>query len=162
MPLYVPILPVRTVSASYQRPADSIAYSPLDVVGAASAVWSFPGIGAAGTHVVIVGAALRVDVGAVPAGMSTFRLHLYNASPASPLADNAPYNLSVADRASYLSYIDLGAPTDLGDTLFSQTYPVTLPLPLLGTGLFGYLQTVGGFPPPSGTIKTVRLTAIPA
>lgn len=84
-------------------------------------------------------------VNAVQSGETSYRLHLYNVTPPSALADNAPWDLPAGDRASYLGYLDLGTPVDVGASLHVQTAHVNKQVTIPGTGLWGYLQTIGAF-----------------
>jgi hypothetical protein len=151
------------------RPSNTTGYTALDVIGVAdanvaanagSAILSFVTIGPVGGIVRILAADLLINLAAVTAGMTTFRLHLYNAAPTAIL-DNAGYDLVAGDRAAYLGYIDIAAPTDLGSTLYSQVINgTTLPHVKLAAGsstLYGILQTIGAFTPTSGETYQVRL-----
>jgi hypothetical protein len=150
-----------TAQTSTTRPSNTTAYIAGDVCGAAAAAIEFASIGPAAGHIIITDADLRVDVTAVPAGMTSFRLHLYNVTPPSALADNAVWDLPAGDRASYLGYIDLGSPVDVGATLFVQSGTINKKLKMgTTTSLFGYLVTNGGFTPSSATVKTIRLNAM--
>lgn len=143
---------------SITRPADVTAYAAGDVVGATLAAITFADVGPDFGVVSIADADLRIDVAAVPAGMTSFRLHLYNVAPPSALADNAAWDLPAGDRASYLGYIDLGSPVDVGATLFVQTTGVgAKTIQLKTSSVFGYLVTNGGFTPSSAAVKTIRL-----
>jgi hypothetical protein len=126
------------------RPANTTAYTAGDVVGGAIA---FSGIGPFGGDILITSAALRINVAAIPAGMTSFRLHLYDATPPSALADNAPWDLPAGDRANYLGYIDLGSPADVGSTLYVQADQINRQIRLRTADLHGYLATNGGFTP---------------
>jgi hypothetical protein len=129
------------------RPANTTAYTAGDVVGATAAVWTFPNMGPAAGHVLLTTADLRIDVTAIPTGMTSFRLHLYNVTPASALADNAAWDLPAGDRTGYQGYIDLGSPADLGSTLYVQVDQINKQVELASadTTLYGYLVTNGGF-----------------
>ena len=146
------------------RPANVIAYTAGDVCGEALAAITFPNTGPANGSIIITDADLRVDVAAIPAGMTSFRLHLYNATPPSALADNAVWDLPAGDRAAYLGYIDIGAPLDVGSTLYVQTDGLPPRVYRMGasTSLFGYLVTNSAFTPSSATVKTVRINAVGA
>jgi hypothetical protein len=97
--------------------------------------------------VTITSAELEIDVAAIPASMTSFRLYLYSVTPPSALADNAAWDLPAGDRASFLGYIDLGTPADLGSTLYVRTNGINAQFKLGGTSLFGYLVTNGAFTP---------------
>jgi hypothetical protein len=137
------------------RPANTTAYAAGDVVGG---VIAFTGAGPFGAHCIITGAALQIDVTAVPSGMTSFRLHLYSATPPSALADNAAWTFTASDRAVYLGYIDLGSPALQGTGLYCQIDGVNHQV-LLGvtSSLFGYLVTNGGYTP-----AAVSETYVPA
>jgi len=142
------------------RPANATAYTAGDVVGGAI---TFSAVGPAGGRSVRVNtASLRINVAAVPSGMTTFRLYLYSVTPPSAIADNSPFDLPSGDRASFLGYVDLGTPADLGATLYSQTQP-EVHLPLAGADVYGYLVTAGGFTPAGNSevyVPTLRTSAL--
>ena len=146
---------------TFIRPADTTAYTAGDVVGPTLAAIEFKYLGDPSESIVITDADIRIDVSSVPAGMTSFRLHLYNASPASALADNAAWDLPSGDRSAYLGYIDLGTPVDVGSTLFVQTTGIGSKQVKMGvtSSLFGYLVTNGGFTPTSAAVKAVRINA---
>lgn len=146
-----------SVAVSITRPADTTAYAAGDVVGATAAAISFPSISAAGAEVLITSASLEIDVSSVPSGMSSFRLYLYNVTPPSALADNAAWDLPSGDRASFLGYIDLGTPVDLGSTLFVEITNTGKAIKTSGTGVFGYLVTSGAYTPTSAAIRVITL-----
>ena len=150
----------QVTSASQTRPNDTTAYTALDVVGqnpAANLTFANVLPDAGGTFV-ILGARLRIDAAAIPAGMTTFRLHLYSEAPTA-IADNAAYNLPAADRAKYLGYVTIGNILDIGDTLYLQSdnINVTGKLAAASTSLFGILQTVGAYTPTASVVKTITL-----
>lgn len=126
------------------RPANQTPYTGLDVVGGAI---EFTNMGPSGGQIKITSADLRIDVAAVPAGMTTFRLHMYNVTPPSALADNAAWDLPAGDRASYLGFIDILTPVDVGSTLSIQTDALNRQVKLSGTSIFAYLVTTAGYTP---------------
>lgn len=127
------------------RPANTTAYTAGDVVGGAI---TFDGAGPFGGSAIITSADLRVHVAAIPAGMTSVTLHLYDATPPSALADNAPWDLPAGDRASYLGFLSIGTPVDVGSTLFCQLDAINKQVRLgSSSSLFGYLVTNGGFTP---------------
>lgn len=154
-----------TVRLPITRPANATPYTANDVLGAAAAALTFPSMapltfaGNANPQVLITGVQLEIDVAAVPAGMTSFRLYLYNVTPPSALADNAAWDLPAGDRVSFLGYIDVGTPVDLGSTLYVETNGINkqLMLPAATTSLFGYLVTNGGFTP-AGNSEVYVLT----
>lgn len=170
-------LPVQGVGyvgvVSFARPANTTAYAAGDVVGVAdvntaanagSAIHEFTTVGPAGGHIFITGVDLRIDLTAVPSGMTSFRLYLYSAAT-DAILDNAAWDLSSAgDRSSFRGYIDLGAPVDLGSTLYVQTDQVNKQFKLSPgvTSLFGLLVTNGAYTPASGTVYSMKLRGIAA
>jgi hypothetical protein len=110
----------------------------------------------------ITDASLRIDVTSVPAGMTSFRLYLYDATPGSALGDNGAWDLPSGDRSAFHGYVDLGTPVDLGSTLYVQATGINKKFKLAegATALYGYLVTAAGFTPGSGDVFTVRLAGI--
>lgn len=137
------------------RPANVTPYTAGDVVGG---VLALTNIGPSGGVVLLNGADLRYDVAAVPAGMTSYRLHVYSITPPSALADNAVWDLPAGDRGSYRGYVDVGTPVDVGSTLFCQSDQIAkqFDLPTGQTQLFGYLITNSGFTP-AAVSETLRL-----
>ena len=124
------------------RPANTTAYTAGDVVGGVIEFKDIP----KGASALLTSCDLRPNLAAIPSGMTSFRLHLYDGTPPSALADNAVWDLPSGDRAGYIGYIDLGSPADLGATLFAQVDQVNKHV-CPGAGLFGYLVTNGAFTP---------------
>lgn len=159
-----------TARTSVTRPANTTAYTAGDVVGATAAVWTFTNVGPAndrqtsidGANILITSAFLRIDVTGIPAGMTSFRLHLYTSSPTSALADNAAWDLPADDRTAYVGYIDLGSPADVGSTLFVQADQVNKQIKLAAgsSTLYGYLVTNAGYTPTSAAVKAIELHTV--
>lgn len=106
---------------------------------------------------------LRWDVSAVPSGATSFRLHLYNASPTA-VVDNAAFDLVSGDRTKYLGYIEIAAPVDMGATLYSQNASVNKLIALAPDtrAIYGVLQTIGGYTPAASEVFKIELNAVPA
>lgn len=132
------------VATTITRPANVTAYTANDVLGGALDLGV---LGPSAGAIMITGAQLEADIAAVPTGMSNFRLYLYSVTPPSALADNAAWDLPSGDRASFLGFVDVGVPVDLGSTLYVETANVGKQVLLAGTHLFGYLVTIGAFTP---------------
>ncbi len=157
-----------SASLAITRPSNTTAYTAGDVIGVAdsatpssagSAILAFTLKGIASGQALITGADLTINLTAVPASMTSFRLHLYDTSPTAIL-DNAAWDLPSGDRGYYLGYIDLGTPVDVGSTLFVQTDQINKQITLKTGTLYGELVTNGGYTPTSGAVCTVRLHAI--
>lgn len=152
-----------SAAVSLTRTADVNAYAANDVLGAATgstAALTFPNMAQSAGRVLLTSVALEVDLAAVPAGMTSFRLYLYNVTPPSALGDNAAWDLPAGDRASYLGFVDLGSPVDLGSTLYVEVNGINKQVKLAGTGLFGYLVTNGAYTPASATVHVVTIHAV--
>ena len=150
------------IAVSLTRTADTNAYAANDIIGAATgstAALTFTSIGPSGGAITITGAELEIDGTTVISGMTSFRLHLYNVTPPSALGDNAAFDLPSGDRASYLGYVDLNTPVDLGSTLYVQSVFVGKDIKLSSANLFGYLVTAGGYTPESATVHKITLHA---
>lgn len=142
------------------RPANQTPYGAGDVLGGAI---TFSNAGPAGSQLMITSVDLRAHITAVPSGMTSFRLHLYDATPPSAIADNAVWDLPAGDRANYLGYIDMGTPADVGATLYVQADAVNKQIKLADTvsTLYGYLVTNGGFTPAGNSeVYVVTLAGI--
>jgi hypothetical protein len=159
-----------TSEVTITRPSNTTAYTAGDVIGVAdagtpanagSAIHELANIGPAGGWIMITAADLMVYVTGVPAGMTSFRLHLYSASPTAIL-DNAAWDLPAGDRAGYLGYIDLGSPADVGSTLYVQAEQINKQVKLAAgsTSLYAELVSNGGFTPASGAVKKLRASAV--
>ena len=153
------------VAVTLTRTADTNAYTANDVVGAATgstAALTFANIAAAAGDHIITSVAMEIDATAVIAGQTSYRLYLYNVTPPSALGDNAAFDLPSGDRASFLGYVDLGTPVDLGSTLYVEASGVNKQLTLASTSLFAYLVTNGAYTPASATVHVITLHTIPA
>lgn len=142
------------------RPANQTPYGAGDVVGGAL---TFPTMGPSAGRILITSTQLELDITAIPTGMTSFLLYLYNVTPPSALADNAVFDLPSGDRASFLGVVAMGTPADLGSTLYAETNIINKQLKLAGTSLFGYLTTVGGFTPAANSevyVATLHAVAL--
>lgn len=144
-------VPVTVASQGYgsvttiTRPANVTPYTAGDVLGGALTITN---MGASGGESILTNAFLLPQITAIPAGMTSFRLHLYSATPPSAIADNGVWTFEATDQAVYLGYVDLGSPADFGNGLFVQAVPVNLQIKLAAsTSAFAYLVTNGGFTP---------------
>jgi hypothetical protein len=158
--------PVQVSSNAYRsaptvtRAANTTPYTAGDVVGGAI---TFTSVGPSGGHVLVTTADLRIDISAVPSGMTTFRLYFYDVTPPSGLADNAVFDLPSGDRSAYLGYLDLPTVADLGATVITQTLNPGLHLKLAtaSTSVFAYLVTIGAFTPAGNSeVYTPRLKTV--
>lgn len=142
------------------RPANTTPYTANDVVGGAI---EFTSVGPSAGHVLVTTADLRIDISAIPSGMTTFRLYFYDVTPPSALADNAAWDLPSGDRASFLGCLDLSTPVDLGSTCYVQVNNpgMQLKLAAASTSLFAYLVSQGSFTPAANSeVYTPRLKTI--
>lgn len=144
-------------SATFTRPADTDAYAAADIVGATAATVSFANVASrAGAEVRIFASELQINVAAIPSGMTSFTLYLYDAAPASDAADNAAFDLVSGDRSSFLGSLALGTPADLGSTLYIRATQ-DLRIRAASTSLYAYLVTAGAFTPGSEDVFKVTL-----
>lgn len=152
-----------SASVSITRPNDTSAYLANDVIGSATgstACIEFTSMGPSAGRVLITSASLEVDATALISGEANYRLHLYSVTAPSALGDNAAFDLPSGDRASYLGYIDMGTPVDLGSTLYVEANAINKQIKLAGTSIFAYLVTIGAFTPAAQTVRKVTLHAI--
>jgi hypothetical protein len=154
----------------FTRPANTTAYTALDVLGiadagtaanAGSAIHRFRNAGPWGGSVLPIAAELMIANASIPANMAGFRLHLYSSSPTAIL-DNAAFDLVSGDRSAYQGWLEFPTPLDLGSTLFSQAVYIGSKFSLASNDLFAQLQTLGGYTPASGTEYQIRLHLVRA
>lgn len=150
-----------TPTVTFTRPANTTAYTALDVIGSTdTANHQATSAGVAGSLIQIVGASLTINNTSLPSGMSGFRLHLFDASPAA-IADNAAFAAAAAERSKYRGWVDLATPTVIGGGfLFTFGDYIGRPLRLVTTGFFFNLQTISGYTPASGTEYIVRFNCV--
>lgn len=156
------------VQVDVTRPANQTPYTAGDVIGTGSgddAIITLAGIGPSGGFVQVQSIELVLGISAVPSGMSSFRLHFYSTKPVTAASDNSVFDVASADRSTYIGFIDLPAPVDLGSTCFTQVdYPgKLLKLAAASTSLFCELQTISGFTPAANSeVYSLRIKALEA
>ena len=147
------------------RPSNATAYTAGDVVGATggSAIHTLATAGPSGGYVLIQSISMATHDTSVPAGMGSFRIHFYNASPTA-IADNAAFDLLTTDHGKYLGYVDLPAPQDFGSSIYTQTdYPGRLvKLAASSTSLFIEIETKGAFTPASAVTFDLAILTLEA
>lgn len=151
-----------SAAVTLTRTADTAAYAANDVVGAATgstAALTFASMGPNAGRIMLTSISLEIDATALISGEASYRLYLYNVTPPSALGDNAAFDLPSGDRASFLGYVDLGTPVDLGSTLYVQTDTVNKQIKLAGTSIFAYLVTIGAYTPTSARVHVITLHA---
>jgi hypothetical protein len=152
-------------TATITRPSNTTAYTAGDVVGdtGGSAIISLTAAGPTAGFVIIQSISLVFSDSTVPSGMGAFRLHMYSASPTA-IADNAAFDLVSGERDTYMGYIDLPAPQDLGSTIYTQVdYPGRLvKLGAASTTLFAELETRGAYTPVSASTVAIRVNLLEA
>jgi hypothetical protein len=156
-----------TSSVSFARTADTNAYAALDVIGinssgsAGSAIHEFTSAGQSGGCVIITGWDITIDATAIPSGMTSFALHIYDASPTAIL-DNAAFDLVTADQSKHLVQLDTITPADVGSSLYGIASRVNEQVKLASgvTSLFAELVTNGAWTPASGTTFKLRLRTL--
>lgn len=152
-----------SASVSLTRTADTAVYAANDVIGAATgstAALTFASMGPSAGRIMITSVSLEIDAAAIISGETSYTLHLYDVTPPSALGDNAAWDLPAGDRASYLGFVSLGAPADLGSTLYVEANQINKQVKLAGTSLFGYLVTVGTYTPTASRVHVIKLHAV--
>lgn len=141
------------------RPANTTAYSAVDVVGG---VLTIPSVGPASGTAMLTGTRLELDIAAIPTGMTYFTLHLYSATPPSAYADNAAWDLPSGDRSVYMGNVIVGTPVDLGSTLYVEVNQINKLMKLVGgSTVYGYLVTATGYTPAANSeVYKVTLASV--
>jgi hypothetical protein len=146
------------ITATKTRPNDTTAYTAGDIAGG-DGDWLFDSLGEA-NMIYLMSIRFMIDAASVPSGLSTYKLHLYNAATAVPLADNAPQTFLTAEKDKYIATIALDAPTDKGDFLFSRTEAINIPISLVGGKVYGRLETDGAYTPTALVVKKLALIGV--
>jgi hypothetical protein len=141
----------RSVKTTITRAANTNVYAAGAVVGG-PLQFTAAGKAAPGGPALIMGAQLQFNIAAIPAGMDTFRLHLYSAAPVSNFADGAAFDLTDNDSALYLGAIEIPKPVKLGSKLYVEVNNLGKLVKLTSQNVHGYLQTVAGWAPGSGDV----------
>lgn len=124
-----------------------------DVVGVAQALAFTPAptsgglIRITGVELLIAGATIET---------TAWKLHLYNVTPPSALADDAVFDLPAGDRAAYLGAVDIAQVVDLGASLFIEAHNLSKIIKLANGSLFAYLVNVTTLTP-QAVAHTVKL-----
>lgn len=146
-------------TATATRGANQTPYTAGDVVGGALAIIN---AGPSAGDVLITNVRIMLNITALPAGMTNFTLHVYNATPPSAIADNAPFTLGSGDRAAYLGHIDnipavaVGVGTQSVQAQLSGLLELYR-LAAASTSLFAYLVTNAAYTPAANS-ETYDLT----
>lgn len=150
-----------TPSITFTRPNDTTPYVANDVIGSAvSANLALPNVGAAGSLIQILSASVLIRRTAVPTGMTTLRLHLWDASPAA-IADNAPFAAADGDATKYAGTIEFPAVAVVGGGfVWSAVDYVGRPIRMVSTSLFANLVTIAGVTPSALTEYRIRLHCV--
>lgn len=131
-------------STSTTATSGTTGYIAGDVVGGAL---DFGVLGPSAGIVEIVQASLQINSATLISGQGSYRLHFYNVTPTSAIADSSQWDFATADQSQYLGYVDLGTIADMGNTLFVQQENIGHRCKLSGTHLFGYLVSNGIYTP---------------
>jgi hypothetical protein len=155
---------VKTLSASFTRPANTTQYTAKDAVGTATTnVLTFTGASSgAGQGGQITKVSILSDN--ITVTTKSFRLHFYTSAPTA-IADNAVNTVLYANAANYVGYVDLPASGTLeasgtGGGSYA-TVKVDPPLAYVTTTtgqLYGALEAIGAYTPASAEQFTVRVT----
>ena len=152
-------------SATITRPDNATQYAAGDVVGTNPATnITFNNVmPMVDAHFYIVGVKLEIVKNAVPANMSSFTLHLFDAAPTA-IVDNSAWALLAADASKYLGSIDINLPEDLGETLISFKDEVNMKRKLISSSqaIYGQLVTNGNYTPASYDVANIELQVIGA
>lgn len=151
------------VKVSVTRPSDTTGYTAGDVVGVTgggTACITFANIAPAAGDVVITSLQFQRNVTALISGEAGYKLHLFSVTQPGAQVDNAVFDVASGDQASYLGFIQIPTPTDIGSTLISTVDGINKQVTLASTSLFGVLVTDGAYTPASATVHVVTIHAV--
>jgi hypothetical protein len=159
----LPAAPSRAYSSSVSvtRPSNTNTYGAGDVVGiAVNAAITFANAAAGAGEHMITSVWFARDVTALVSGETSYTLHLYSVTPPSGLADEATWDLPSGDRASYLGFVNLGTPVDVGSTLYVEQSGINKQITAASTSIFAYLVTVGTYAATSGAVHRIGIKTV--
>ncbi len=121
-----------------------VSYSTNDVYGG---IFQLQNIGPSGDFIYLNSISVVFNASSLT-GISACELYLYDTSPQSGFADNAPFSIPLIDRSSILTLSGISLNPILargGGTVVSETILVNrlLKLATNSTSLWGYLVTLG-------------------
>ena len=139
------------------RAANVTPYTTGDVLGGLITLPNlFP---ASGEQVIISSAMLLFNYTALPTGIGSQTLCLYNSIPTTVLNDNDPWLLPVADVNTFMGEIPLGTPTlapGTGSVVYVMLENVAYQRKSLTGTIYAYLRQGAGFTPANPS-ETARL-----
>lgn len=143
-------------SATFTPTAAS--YSGGDVFDTAK---TFSDIGpSAGGTIRIISTTLMIAHTALVASEGAYTLHLFNAALASPLSDNAAFDVASADRSKYLGTLAIGTPVDIGSTLWVEVNGLNKLIRVpAGGAVIGYLVNAATITP-TAAARTITLHGV--
>lgn len=140
-----------------QRAANVTPYTAGDVLGG---LITLPGLVPSSQEQVIINSVmLLLNITALPTGIGTQTLCLYNSTPSTILNDNDPWLLPPADINSFVGEIALGTPTlafGAGSIVYLMTENLSIQRRAIGNSFFAYLRQGAGFTPAANS-ETGRL-----
>jgi hypothetical protein len=148
-------------SALFARPSDTTPYSALDAVSNSTSVPAlieFTGSARAlgGSGVILSARHLKNST-----AIASFRLHLYRASTASAVNDNAQFALLFANRSTRIGFIDFAHSTGGTGSDSTNALSTFVNLPFIcdaaTSSLFGILTTTSGYTPASAEQHFIEL-----
>ena len=152
-------------SVIFGRPNDTTAYSANDAINANGQSYiTFSGLLNEGADTYITNASLLIESAGVPAGMGSFRLHLYNQAPVGTV-DNATFAMTSGDAAKYKGYVELSSPVAVGANYIYRRYETVNTQVALASGessLYGVLQTLNSWTPAANSEFKVSISYFPA
>lgn len=150
--------------ATITRPDDTIAYDAGYVIGTnpATNIEFEDAMPISGEHYYIVGLKIKVIKTAIPAGMTSFTLHLFSSAPTA-IADNTAWALLAVDADKYLGSITI-TPEDKGEVLIKWEDGINMKRKLISgaSSVFAQLVTDAGWTPASEDVIELQLETIVA
>jgi hypothetical protein len=151
--------------ATITRPDDdTTAYDAGDVVGTipATNIEFENAMPVSGEHYYITGLKLKIVKSSIPAGMTSFTLHLFSSAPTA-IADNTAWTLKAVDADKYLGSIKI-VPEDKGEVLIKWEDSVNMKRKLISgaSSVFAQLVTDAGWAPTSEDVIELQLETIVA
>jgi hypothetical protein len=143
------------VSEAYSASATFTPAAASHVAGDCNgAAAEFASIGPNAGSVMITSATLYIDNTAAEA--TAWRVHLYNVTPTSAIADDSPWDFADADVTQYLGSFDFpSTATDAGANQWAQADGINKHVKLTGTSVFGYLINLTTLTPAAAAHRVI-------
>lgn len=149
-----------TASNSFTTSTEPIPINSLVASSTGTAPLTFTTLGRAG-EMMLTSVSMTIGSTILASNEGQYVLYLYSATPPSSPSYSSGYNLSSGDRTVFLGPVNLGTPTDLGDSTFTAQDAINKQITFSSANLFCLLTSVSSFTPAGARSYSISLHAVP-